>query len=1083
MKGRLTCCFCLIFFALQIFGQYTLTGSVVDAENDNALIGVSIVDISTGQGTITDIEGAYTIELTEKQGAISISYLGYQSEEIFYNLETLDKINIQLKSDSYRIDEIVITGPGIKRQRRELGYSADKVNGDEITISNAPNIINALGGKSAGVQIANANGVDGGTTRITIRGNNNIKGNNQPLIIIDGVPLENDPGLTGIGRGTDWGSAINHINPEDIEDINILKGPTAAAKYGTRGANGVIIITTKRGNQSNGLGVGYSLTYKVINPYRYRDVQNVYGAGGPINLLEPTFQMNFEGEPSYPNSVHTSNGPFGRPTTEQFGFYSTGMSWGPQMEGQMIRWWDGEMRAYSPQPDNLKQFFSNGTTATHNLNISGGNEFGTIRLSLTAQDHEAVIPNSEYKQYTANLGSNLNIHEKVNLDLAVSYINFNRKNSPSLGDDNNASFGKGILYSWPRSYKGLEESLNFNEDGTRSNYNGQYPFTFSPQHLWWNTYHQNSFLERNKLIGSIGLTYSPFKWLNVNGRIGLDFNLNEFEERFDPVDLTGVNGAKYSNELERDRVNNNEFLITAFKDNFLNSAFDVRYSVGGSQWSRSQYGINAQANDWQNPWLFTFNNFGQLNESGLPSEVRFEKKINSVFSFLNVSYGDFLFLDVSGRNDWSSALPAENNAYFYPSASISYILTESFDLPLEWLSFLKFRAAFAKTATDTDPFLLDFIYQTGTFGGQQTATTPNIKPPVQLRPQSADSYELGFSLGAFDDRFNADFTYYYIKSLDQILDSPLPTSSGVSEIRINNGVLENYGIELDLNYNIIQRPGFYIETGLNISRNRNFVVSLGDGAKTLELANIWGNFGPNISVQEGQNYGTIYGYDFVYHESGQPILNEEGTHYEISENLVPVGNASPEFIGGWNLKARYRDLSLSTLVDGKIGGDIYAGSYVIGLQTGQSPETLNERMGNGLPYEDPDGNIRNVGVILPGVYASGQQNDKVVHYYYKYLPNAGGWGQLLTTPGILENTWIKMREVALTYNVDGSRFNKQIFQNLQLSLVGRDLFYFYTSLPDRINPEGVSGSGNAQGLEWASFPGMRSISIRAAFQF
>lgn len=1065
-------------FGSAMLAQHTTSGTIVDAASGEPLIGVAVQELNTANGTVTDIDGSFSLETTQSPATLDISYLGYLSIQQEYS--GLDN-SIYLKADAVTLDEVVVTGPLTKRQKRELGYSTERIDGVDILASNAPNVVNALSGRSAGVIVANANGVDGGTTRITIRGNNNIKGNNQPLIIVDGVPLENDPGLTDIGRGRDWGSAINMINPEDIADINILKGPTAAAKYGTRGANGVILITTKRGTQQEGLGIQYAFTQKWIDPYRYRDVQNTYGAGGPISLLAPSFETNSDGEFIYPQSVHSSNGPKGRPTTEQFGFYSTGMSWGPEMMGQSVRWWDGELREYSPQPNNLEQFFRTGQTQTHNISFSKGFDNSSVRVSLTATDHDAVIPNSEFQQYTANLGSRLQLSDKLTADIAANFVNFHRKNSPSLGDDNNSSFAKGILYSWPRSYKGLEETINFNEDGTRSEYNGQYPFTYTPQHLWWNTYHQNRFLDRNKFLASIGLTYQAFDWLQIAGRVGIDFNVNEFEERHDPVDLGGLNGGFYANELQRDKVINRELLATIGKDDWFSKRFDVRLSLGGAQWDRSQYGIKASASDWQNPWLFTFNNYGDIVESALPSEIRYDKKINSVFGFLNVDWDNYLFLELSGRNDWSSALPLENNAYFYPSASISYIVTESFDIPWDWLSFWKIRGSVAQTASDTDPFLLDFVYNTGIFSGQQTANLPATKPPVTLKPQIANSFEAGTTLGMFYDKLNLDFTYYYIKSFDQILDSPVPTSSGVSQVRINSGVLENYGFELGARGILVQRPSFFLETGLNISRNRNFVLSLGEGAKTLELANIWGLFGPNISVQEGQDYGTIYGYDYVYHENGQAILNDEGTHYRISENLVPVGNASPDFIGGWTLKGRYKQFNFSNLIDAKIGGDVYAGSYVIGLQTGQSPETLFERNGNGLPYTDPEGNESNIGVILPGVYDNGQENTQVVHYYYKYLPNAGGWGQLLTTPGILRNDWVKWRELSVSYTIATKQLEAlRLFEGLELSIVGRDLFYIYASLPDRINPEGTNGSGNAQGLEWASLPGMRSFSFRIA---
>ncbi len=1074
---------CLLI-VLSVNAQRTIKGTILDASNQEPLIGVSVLDVSAGTGTATDVDGVFSLEILDETTSLTFSYLGYKSITIPVNGRYDFDVNLEV--DGVQMQDVVVTGLGIKRQKRELGYSTDNFDGNKIATSGAPNVVSALSGRSAGVNIASANGVDGGTSRVTIRGNNNINGNNQPLIIVDGVPIENPPGLTAIGRGTDWGSAINNINADDIADVSILKGPTASAKYGMRGANGVILITTKRGTKRNGIGVEYTLTHKIIQPFRYRDVQNKYGAGGPLNLLAPSFKLNAAGENVYPVDIHTSNGPFGRPTTEQFGFYSTGVSWGPELLGQEVRWWDGQLRNWDAQPDNLKQYFRTGSTTTHNINFSGGSEKSTTRASLTYQDHDAVVPNSNFSQYTFNLGSTLEMSEKLSADIALSYIKFDRKNSPSLGDDNNASFGKGILYSWPRSYKGLEREVNINPDGSRYNYDGNYPFQFTPRHLWWNTENQNTFLARNKVIGSIGLNYNITDWLLATGRLGLDFNLNEFEQRWNPINALGTEEGRYSNELDRNTVFNNDVLITAYKDKIFESAFDVKFSVGGTQWSRSQYGLNATATEWENPWLFSFNNFSgnDVNQLPLAQEIRYDKKINSIFSFVNLAYDDFLFLELSGRNDWSSSLPSENNSYFYPSASLSYIVTESIESPVDWINFLKLRGSVAKTATDTDPFLLDFVYNTGTFGGQQTATLPITKPPTDLRPQQANSYELGATLGMFDDKISVDFTYYYINSFDQILDSPSPNSSGASSIRINNGILENYGFELGIIANIYQWNDGYISTGFNFSRNRNFVKSLGDGAEFLEIGEIWGDFGPKIMVREGEEYGTIYGYDYVRHENGQPILNEAGTHYEITDNIVPVGNASPDFTGGWTLNAKYRSFTLGTLVDAKIGGDIYAGSYVIGLQTGQSPSTLIEREGGGLPYTDSSGETRDVGVVLPGVYADGTPNDKVVHYYYKYLPNAGGWGKILTTPGILDNSWVRLREVALTYNMPNNLVNKlRIFQDMNVSLVGRDLFYLYSSIPDRVNPEGISGSGNAQGLEWASLPSMRSMSIRITSRF
>lgn len=1082
MRLNLTFFLFIFLYLASANSQTSLTGIVSSAEDGEPLYGVNITVKGSDKGTISDFDGKYSLEVLTGD-VLVFSYIGFQTREI--NFQGQSVLDVALESDAEQLGEVVVTALGIKRQKRELGYSAETVDGATLEKSNASNLISALSGKSAGVQIASPNGVEGGTTRITIRGNNNLKGNNQPLIIVDGIPLENESGLTQIGRGVDWGSAINNINPQDIESMNILKGPTASALYGSRGANGVILITTKRGKRQKGIGITYNIAHKIIQPFRYRKVQNTYGAGGPVSLLEPELEMNADGEFAYPNNIHTNDGPFGQTTFATFGFYSTGVSWGPKMEGQMVRWWDGEMRPYTPQPDNLKLFFDNGHTTTHNLSFSGGGNMGTMRVSLTRTNHEAVVPNSNFNQTTANIGSRLDISSKVHADISISYINFNRLNSPSLGDDNNASFGKGILYSWPRSYKGLEKEINILPDGTRNNYGGNYPFTFTPDHLWWNTFNNNTTLDRNKLIGGLSLTYDVTHWLNVTGKLGMDFTLTQFEARHNPIDKLGVQGGYYANELDRNKVINNEFLITAHKKSLFDREFGGSISFGGTQWHRSQYGIKGRTSEWINPWLFTFNNYKERDEAPFPDEIRYDKKINSLYGFLTLHYKDFLFLEMSGRNDWSSALPLDNNSYFYPSASLSFILSEAIDLKQNWINFLKFRAAYAQTATDTDPFALDFTYSTSDFGGAQTATLPSIIPPLELKPQLANSYETGISLGLLEDKVQFDFTYYQIWSFAQILDSPLPSSSGANFIKINSGEIQNQGFEATLDITILQRNQFYWQTGLNISRNRNKIVSLGDGASIIQLADIWGLNGPAIAVREGEDYGTITGYDYIYHEeSGKPILNEAGTHYLFTENQVPIGNAAPKFTGGWNMRIGYKNFLLTTLVDTKWGGDIYAGSYVIGLQTGQSPETLVERNGGGLPYTDPEGNVRNIGVILDGVYPDGTPNDKVVHYYFKYVPNAGGWGHFLSKPGILENSWIKLREVALTYEFPERALSKsKIFQNLSLSIVGRDLFYLFASLPDNINPEGTNGSGNAQGLEWASFPSMRSFSFNLKASF
>jgi iron complex outermembrane receptor protein len=1065
-----------------IQAQHEVSGQVTSAEDGLGLPGVTILIKGTTNGTITDLDGFYQLKDVKPVDTLLFSYLGYNTkEEVAGDRRTID---LKLMPSAKEIEGVVVTALGIKREKREVGYTMESFKGEELKISNTSNVVESLSGRSAGVNVATVNGIEGGTTRITIRGNNNITADNQPLIVVDGVPMENEPGQTNIGRGIDWGSAINNINQQDIEDMSILKGPTASALYGSRGANGVVLITTKRGSKKKGLGVNYNYTYKLIHPYRYRDVQNKYGAGGPVSLSEPSFETDSSGTFLYPSSTHSDNGPFGMSTSELFGYYGTAVSWGPEMLGQNVLWWDGKMRKYSPQPDNQELFFSDGNTQTHNLSFSGAGEMGSIRVSFTRTDNTAIVPNSQYDQTTINMGSRINVSEKVHADLAFSYIKYNRENSPMLGEDAN-SFSKGLLYSYPRSWQGIELEDYELKDGTRNEWGGNYPFWYISPYIAWDQHHNTRNLYRDKLIGAFTLTYDVTPWLNVLGRLGLDFTLNQFETRNDPTDAQGLLNGFYENELGRDIVNNNDFLLTFHKENLFNSQFSGKISFGGTQWKRRQYGLRGKSGTWTNPWLFAMLNYSDANQITYDNrEYRYEKDINSLYTFINLSYSDYIFLELTGRNDWSSALPSYSNSYFYPSVSLSFIPTEAFDFGISWFDFWKVRGAVAGTATDTDPYQLDFIYNLGSFGNQQTATLPGTIPPLELQPQFANSYEAGTTVGVFDNRLNVDFTYYYIKSDNQILSSPVPLSSGAYQVTINNGVLENKGWELILSAVLLQNDNFVIESGMNFSRNRNYVVSLGEGAESLELANIWGLNGPAMVVREGDEYGTIVGYDYVYHENGQPILNDAGTHYLFTENRVPIGNASPDFLGGWWTRISFKGFTLRTLIDTKWGGDIYCGSYVTGLQTGQSPETLLERDGGGLPYTDEEGNTRNVGVVLPGVYADGTPNDQVVHYYFKYLPNAGGWGHFLSTPGIVENTWVKFREISLIYRFPQKLIEKtKVFQDLSLSIVGRDLFYIYTTLPDNINPEGINGAGNAQGLEWASLPGARSVTFGITASF
>jgi iron complex outermembrane receptor protein len=542
-----------------------------------------------------------------------------------------------------------------------------------------------------------------------------------------------------------------------------------------------------------------------------------------------------------------------------------------------------------------------------------------------------------------------------------------------------------------------------------------------------------------------------------------------------------------------------DFLASVYKDDLLPD-FNARFSFGGNSWSQSNYGMQGdrRSQPVAYPDQFSFANISDTRQLGL-TESFYDKKINSLYGFLNLSYKDYLFLELTGRNDWSSTLPVETNSYFYPSANVSFVATEAFDLDsLDWLSFAKLRVAFASTAVDTSPYRTASVFGTGSFAGNLTVSLPGEVPPVGLKPQISDSYEIGTTLGFMDNRLNLDLTYYYSNSYNQILSSPIPNSSGSGKYVFNTGELENYGFEVQLNANVINKSDLSWDILLNYSNNKNYVVALDDTAEFLELANQWGVYGPSVKVKPGEQYGAIYGYDYERNTNGEKLVSDDGHHYLTTSEKVILGNATPDFIFGLNNTLRYKNFSLGVNIDGKVGGDVFAGSYAAGMYLGHSPNTVKERNGGGLPYNASDGVTYNTGVILEGVHADGTTNTTVVNPIWKYMGNFGSaWGDrtalvngvmqkeyFLHTETVLDNSWVKLRQVSLSYSLPQELLKKtNIFQRLSLSVVGRDLLYLYQNMPDNINPEGLVNVGNGQGVEWGSMPGFSSftIGIQASF--
>lgn len=1118
----------LVFFTLLLvnvlFAQVkrTITG-VVNDNNGKPVPSATVSVKGTTQSVITDENGRYSITVDETNAVLVFSSVNFAKRELVVGNSTTLDASLTL-SDATAMTEVVVTALGIKREAKSIGYSAQRVTAAEITKAAAPDLASGLMGKAAGLNVSAANGIQGNSAKIVIRGNNSILGNNQPLIVIDGIQVQNDAiggqsaNASDVTSPKDWGSFLNFVNTDEVDDITVLKGATAAALYGARGSNGVILITTKKGNRRPGLGIDYNFSTLYADPYRYQDVQNEYGYGGSNAMWSavPEFPKTASGESRYPGNYPWDGQPAGdafqvagaipggKNTWDVFSWYGPAVSWGHKLDGTEIIWWDGQKRKWSPQPDNRKAYFRTGNTTTHNLSFSGGGDFGTVRLGITHLENTAIIPNSNYKQNNINLGSSLNISSKVKAEVSVSYTNFNRLNSPEMANDN--SWTNFMIHGMPRDYKPLEFDMYRNADGSKNIFDQTSPLKYYPYNnnafkdMFWELYMNNQKLTRNQLLGSVKLSADVTPWLNLTGRSSISYANSAIESKYYPTDVLGTRGAYGIDQIENSDINM-ELFTTIHKEKLFGRNINASLLVGNSALRSRMHDVNA----WNNgPFTVPFKYYltNTTTAGSLPSEARRDYNINSLFGILDVSYNDYLFLQASGRNDWSSTLPLQTASYFFPSASLSFVFTEAFKDKFEnskVLSYGKLKISAAQSANGTDPYQTQYTYNQyvlsnylnasapPSFGGLPVRSLQSTLPPADLLlPQRNRSYEVGAELGFLNNRLNMEVTYYTTKATSQILNADLAPSSGATKITFNTGELANKGFEFIVRATPVKTGDLRWDVTFNGAHNQNKVVSLDEGVEIYKLAELWGANGAAMYAKVGENYGTIYGYDYTY-KNGKKVVKKVmnnagtevvGTQYVTTDEMVPIGNATPKLTGGLGNTIRYKNFSLYVLADFKIGGDLFSADYGAAIGDGLSPSTLTERNGGGLAYTYPDGTKANHGVILDGVFEDGTANTDVVHYLWKYAGVANGWSNvhMPRSETVLKNTWGKLRELTLSYSIPSTIVKKTKFlQGLDISLIGRNLFYIFTTLPDNLNPEGVNGIGNGAAFQWSQYPGVREF--------
>ncbi|MEQ6118221.1 SusC/RagA family TonB-linked outer membrane protein [Reichenbachiella sp. MALMAid0571] len=1083
----------------------------VTSDKGESLPGVSVVIKGTTTGTITDLDGNYSFNAPD-DCILVYSFVGFKPQDVPVNGRST--IDLVMETDATELDEVVVTALGVEKNVKAIGYSIETLDGEEISKSSTFNVLGALNGKVAGVQIGDGNGVQGGTTRITIRGNNSLlNGRNQPLIIVDGVAIDNDiagtdnaTSLTGNESGKDWGSGINQINPQDIESINILKGANAAALYGVRGGNGVILITTKRGKKGEGIGIDVSMTNMAIETFMFRDVQNRFGQGA-TTAGEPTFPQDDEGNNLLP----------------AVSYWGSGASWGPEMLGQDVLWWDGVVRPFSPQPDNVKDFFQKGSNKIYNIAFSGASDLGNMRVSITNNKTTPVTPNTEREQTTFSLNSSLNVSSKLRADVVLSYSQSEQLNSPTLGSSE-ASIGKNLTYNWPRSYRiDLERDSYKLPDGTRAPAGIGYPANNASSgnlgrtgSFFWDLNENNQTRLRNRLIGSIVLNYDVNDWINVNAKVGLDNYNDDRMSKNTPWDALGLQRGFYQRYLGQSRIENHQVMASATRN--ITPDIIAKLSVGGEYYSQNFQSIQGQSGNanrgFADPYLFTFSNINYalsadgrpplnfVNNNIVPKEGVNRKEIQSLFSFLDLSYKDFLFLQGTFRNDWSSTLSTSQSPFNYFSVSGNFNFTDAIETIPDAISFGKLRLAYAQSANDALPYSTNATYEKGTFGGAITAKVKGSIPTQEIKPERVNSFEAGLNLSFLKDKIRFDGTYYSIVSTDQFVNSPVPLSSGFSTLKINTAELTNEGFELIISATPIRTTNFTWDVSFNMGSNKNYVTRLDDNgdAEVLRLGGIFGNNGPAIEARKGEQIGAIVGWDYVYFDENgngetdgsekrpeNRIIDEDGEWYDLTEERVILGNATPDWTGGFSSTLSWKGFTLNTLMDIKMGGDVFFGSYATSVSFGQAPETLvgrNAELG-GLAWTDDENVTHNNGLLKPGVYADGTPNDKVVPYWYTHL-DMFNWGPTSgpVSPSIYEASWVRLRELSLSYNLPQEILSKTGFiKNGSITLIGRDLWFLYNTAPDNLNPSAINGSGISQGIEWGQLPTARSYGFNIKLSF
>ena len=1009
--------FCFLPFLSH--GQETpFRGRVFDAATKKGVEGVNVIVQNKTTGVTTDVDGNFTI-ITIKGAVLVVSSIGYEQQLV---TASGDFLNIALNAGTLQLQDVVVTALGITSKKRALGYSVQEVKGEVMTQARETNLVNALAGRIAGVNIVNGSNSIGGSSKIVIRGETSLAGTNQPLFVVDGIPVSN---AVSTARNVDYGNAAGEINPDDIETITVLKGPTAAALYGSRASNGVVLITTKKGKSNQGIGVSVNST---------ASMEKV--------MLLPTYQNSY-----------------GQGTGGAYNIGDGGRSWGPKLDGRDMKVpvnteyppVNGEIIKWEPYPNNVKDFYETGSTLSNNIAIAGGNDKGNFRVSYSNLKQTGLVPNTDQKRDNVSVNAGYKFTNKLTVNTSVTYIETNSKNRTVIGYGNQSP-----VYTW--IWEGRQVRTDKMRDYWFKGYEGTRPFTYNYRfndNPYFGAYENLNGLKKARWIGNVSLNYQFTPELSLLLRTGLD----QSNERHDTRRSVGTNSFQqgmYSLDKLFYMERNSDFLLSYEKE--VNSDWKIKVSAGGNQMRQLQESFTNTAGQLSIPGLYN------LGNSAIPlvgSQYDSKYAINSLYGYGQVAYKNAIFLDVTARNDWSSSLPAANNSYFYPSVSLSGVFSDFLKLPAKSaLSYGKVRLSWARVGNDTRPYRLRNVYGYSTaWSTFQTVSEPSSIANANLLPEMLDTYELGTELRFFKNRLGLDFTYYNTISKNQIINLAIDPTTGYTSNSVNAGKIQSHGFEIMLNFTPIKSRSFQWDVNLNWASNRAFVKELAYGLTTYQLPSTVLSNQARVGGRMGDMYGTTYRRD----PDGNIIYLNGITQDDPTLKLL--GNYNPDWTAGISNNFNYKGIIASFLLDWRFGGEFYPYMYVRGNEAGQLIESLEGREG-----------IVGNGVMLDanGKYVPNNVNVRGETYWGAYFNGEAG---------TFDGTWLKLREVKVGYTIPKKWLKRSPVKDISILLVGRNLA-LWTQVP-HVDPDTSAMSGDAvvPGSENMSLPASRSFGLNLNFKF